>query len=135
MGFGPRGWGFSMLAGAAMTVAVAACGFLLGAVVGVFGAWAKIGGGRITRAIADGYTTVLRGIPDLLVIYLFYFGAGALLTPIARFFGSTGFISLRDSPPARWRSASCPAPTTRKSFAARSMLSAAARSRLRQRPA
>jgi octopine/nopaline transport system permease protein len=92
--FGPGGWGPAMFKAAAMTIAVALTGFVFGAMVGALGAWAKIAGGRITRGIADGYTTVLRGIPDLLVIYLFYFGSSAVLTPIGRMFGATGFLSL-----------------------------------------
>jgi octopine/nopaline transport system permease protein len=94
MGFGPRGWGAAMLGGAAMTLAVALCGFLIGALIGAFGAFAKIAGGRIARGVADGYTTVLRGIPDLLVIYLFYFGGSAVLTPLGHLLGASGFISL-----------------------------------------
>src|SRR5882672_9532731 len=94
MSFGPNGWGPSMLLGAAMTLAVASCGFLLGAAIGTVGAWAKIAGGRVARSAADFYTTVLRGIPDLLVIYLFYFGGSALLSSLGRLFGETGFISL-----------------------------------------
>ena len=91
MGFGPRGWGVGMLGGAAMTLAVALCGFLTGALIGAFGAFAKIAGGRAARVIADGYTTILRGVPDLLVIYLFYFGGSAILTPLGRLFGASGF--------------------------------------------
>jgi octopine/nopaline transport system permease protein len=94
MGFGPQGWGPSMLFGAAMTLAVAGSGFLLGTAIGTFGAWAKIAGGRVARGLADLYTTVLRGIPDLLVIYLFYFGGGMVLSSIAHLFGEGGFISL-----------------------------------------
>jgi octopine/nopaline transport system permease protein len=94
LGFGAGGWGAAMLAAAAMTIAVAITGFVFGAIVGTFGAWAKIAGGRILRTVADAYTTVLRGIPDLLVIYLFYFGSSAMLTPLGRLFGATGFISL-----------------------------------------
>jgi octopine/nopaline transport system permease protein len=94
MGFGARGWGRAMLAGALMTLAVAACGFLMGAVIGVIVALAKIGGGAVARALADAYTTILRGIPDLLVIYLFYFGGSSILTPIGHLFGASGFISL-----------------------------------------
>lgn len=90
--FGPGGWGAALLAGAWMTILIAVSGFLIGSIVGTFGAWAKISGGRTLRAIADGYTTVLRGIPDLLVIYLFYFGGSAAVTAIGRFFGSEGFI-------------------------------------------
>ncbi len=94
LGFGVRGWGGAMLGGALMTLAVAACGFLVGAVIGALAAFAKIAGGRVTHALADAYTTVLRGIPDLLVIYLFYFGGSSILTPIGRLFGAAGFISL-----------------------------------------
>jgi octopine/nopaline transport system permease protein len=94
LGFGPNGWGSAMLFGAAMTLAVASSGFVLGAGIGTLGAWAKIGGGSLVRAGADCYTTVLRGIPDLLVIYLFYFGGGTALSAVGRLFGASGFISL-----------------------------------------
>jgi octopine/nopaline transport system permease protein len=95
MGFGPRGWGGLMLQAAAMTVAVSSCGFLLGSVFGVLAAWAKIAGGRAARGVADGYTTVIRGIPELLVIYLVFFGGAAALSWINReLFGGQGFISL-----------------------------------------
>lgn len=90
--FGPGGWGAALSAGAWMTILIAVCGFLIGSIIGTFGSWAKISGGRTLQTIADGYTTVLRGIPDLLVIYLFYFGGSAAVTAIGRFFGSEGFI-------------------------------------------
>lgn len=93
-GFGPNGWGPAMLLGAAMTLAVAACGFFLGAAIGTLGAWAKIAGGPAVRAAADLYTTVLRGVPDLLVIYLFYFGGSAVVSSIGRLFGADGFIGM-----------------------------------------
>jgi len=93
-GFGPGGWGPSMLTAAAMTLAVALAGFGFGALVGILGAWAKVAGGAALRTAADAYTTMLRGIPDLLVIYLFYFGSSSVMTPIARLFGASGFISL-----------------------------------------
>lgn len=94
MGFGPQGWGGLMLKAAAMTVAVSSCGFLLGSVFGALGAWGKLSGGRIAGAIAGTYTTVLRGIPDLLVIYLVFFGGGAVMTWFNReFLGGQGFIS------------------------------------------
>ena len=67
--FGPEGWGLALLTAALMTVAVAACGFLIGGVIGAFIAWGKLAGNLPVRFSADAYTTVLRGIPDLLVIY------------------------------------------------------------------
>ncbi len=94
VGFGPNGWGLTLLRATGMTLAVAFCGFLAGAVIGSFIAGAKIAGGIILRGLADGYTTVLRGIPDLLVIYLFYFGGSAVLSRIGSLFGYDGFIGL-----------------------------------------
>jgi octopine/nopaline transport system permease protein len=94
LGFGPRGWGFALLAAAGMTVTVAILGFLIGAVFGSLAAWAKLSRSLALRALGDGYTTVLRGIPDLLVIYLFYFGGSAALTGIARLFGAQGFVGV-----------------------------------------
>ena len=95
MGFGPKGWGWPLLMAAGMTLAVALCGFLAGAVLGTLVAWAKLSRSLIARSLGDGYTTVLRGIPDLLVIYLFYFGGSAALSavgqPVRR---RTGFIGV-----------------------------------------
>jgi len=94
LGFGPDGWGEALLVGAAMTLAVAAGGFLVGMVIGAFGAWAKLTGGPVIRTFADFYTTVLRGVPDLLVIYLFYFGGTAAVSALARTFGADGYIGM-----------------------------------------
>ncbi|WP_046866319.1 ABC transporter permease [Microvirga massiliensis] len=94
LGFGPNGWGFALLRAAGMTLAVAICGFLAGAVIGTLVAWAKLSHSRIARVIADTYTTVLRGVPDLLIIYLFYFGGSAALGAIGALFGATGFIGV-----------------------------------------
>lgn len=90
--FGGDGWGKALLAGAWMTVLIALAGYSIGAIIGSFGAWAKISGGRGIRIAADTYTTVLRGIPDLLVIYLFYVGGSAAVTAIGRLFGAEGFL-------------------------------------------
>ena len=94
MGFGPKGWGPAMLAATGTTVLVAVMGFLAGAVFGIMAAAAKLSRSLTLRALADGYTTLLRGIPDLLVIYLFYFGGSAALTAAARAFGASGFVGV-----------------------------------------
>lgn len=94
IGFGPAGWGNVLVLAALMTIAVAACGFIFGAMLGAVVAWAKLGGNRLLRIFGDVYTTVLRGIPDLLVIYLFYFGGSAALGAVGRLFGVTGFIEV-----------------------------------------
>ena len=94
LGFGPGGWGAPLLWAAGTTVLVSVTAFLGGACLGGAGAWAKLAGPAWARAIATMYTTVLRGVPDLLVIYLFYFGGSSVLTSIGRFMGQDGFIGL-----------------------------------------
>jgi octopine/nopaline transport system permease protein len=93
-GFGPDGWGAILLAGAFASLAAAACGLLLSVVIGALGARAKLVGGRSAGMIAEAYTTALRGVPDLLVIYLLYFGSSSVLSGIAGFFDQQGFIAL-----------------------------------------
>jgi len=92
MGFGPDGWGRDMLWATGVTVAVALCGFAIGLGFGCLGAAASFSGTRALRAVASGYTTALRGIPDLLVIYLFYFGSSSVIAGVATFFGASGFV-------------------------------------------
>jgi octopine/nopaline transport system permease protein len=94
MGFGPQGWGAAMVAGAAMTVGLAVASFLIGGLIGAVVAWAKIEGGRFLRTLAGMFTTVFRGVPDLLVVYLFYFGSGAVIGPVASALGIEGFTTL-----------------------------------------
>jgi octopine/nopaline transport system permease protein len=94
LGFGPNGWGFALLRATGMTLAVATCGFLVGALIGTLVAWGKLSRNAVSRVIADTYTTVLRGVPDLLIIYLFYFGGSAALGAIGAMFGATGFIGV-----------------------------------------
>ena len=94
MGFGPTGWGLLLLRATGMTVAVSTVAFLLGGVLGALLAWARIEGKRGVRLAAEAYTIVLRGIPDLLVIYLLYFGGSAAMTAIGRALGAEGFVGI-----------------------------------------
>ncbi|WP_207485596.1 ABC transporter permease [Arenibaculum pallidiluteum] len=92
LAYGDTGWGDELLAGTAMTVAVSLGAFLLGQVFGLLGATAKLSGRRIPAAIADVYTTLVRGIPELLVIYLLFFGSGNLLRWFAGLMGLDGYF-------------------------------------------
>ncbi|AHF79178.1 Octopine ABC transporter (plasmid) [Sodalis praecaptivus] len=94
LGFGQQGWGAILLSGVRVTLAAALGGLILGLVIGTVVAWAKLAGGKVLRLLAEGYTTVLRGVPDLLVIYLFYFGSSAVMTQLADYFGRQGFFAL-----------------------------------------
>ena len=94
LGFGENGWGKLLLLAALMTLAVTLCAMLIGAVFGVLVAWAKLSKGRLPRFLGDAYTTIFRGIPELLVIYLVYFGGSNILTAFGNMFGSESFVGI-----------------------------------------
>lgn len=94
LGFGPEGWGRALLAAAGTTVAVSLCAFAAGLGLGGLLAWARLAGGPALRRGAALYGVVLRGVPDLLVIYLFYFGGRQVVTALARLAGIDGPVDV-----------------------------------------
>jgi len=92
--FSKDGWGDEMLLGTVMTVAVAAASFLIGVVIGTVGAACKLAGGKWLRGAAEVYTTVVRGVPELLVIYLLFFGGNGMVMAVASVFGYDGYIEI-----------------------------------------
>jgi arginine/ornithine transport system permease protein len=64
----------SILQGAGLTVGVSLCALLVSIVLGLLGAAAKLSGRRVWVAIATAYTTVIRGVPDLVVMLLVFYG-------------------------------------------------------------
>jgi polar amino acid transport system permease protein len=73
--FGRTGFGDELLRGVFVTVYIAALAFILGLFLGLIGAVAKLYGGLIPRFIANFYTTVIRSIPELvLILFLFFAG-------------------------------------------------------------
>jgi polar amino acid transport system permease protein len=65
--------------------------------LGLMGAAAKLSKSKIAQKIANGYTIVFRGTPEILVLLLIYFGSAITLTAIFNFFDST--IVYVDIPP------------------------------------
>lgn len=95
LGWGDRGWGDEMIFGAMMTLAVAACSYALGVVLGTGAAAMKLSNWISLRLFAEIYTTVIRGLPELLIIYLVFFGGGGVLRAVAKgLFGYGKFIDL-----------------------------------------
>lgn len=94
LGFGPTGWGGLMLIGAVTTLAVTLVALAIGAVFGSLVAWAKLAPGLTPRLLGDAYTTVFRGVPELLIIYLVYFGGSRAVTSVGAAFGIEGFLGL-----------------------------------------
>lgn len=73
IGFGPGGWGPRLAEGMWLTVQISLCGYAVGIVLGLLGAWAKLGGSRVGRIGGLLYTTLVRAVPELLLIILLYY--------------------------------------------------------------
>ena len=70
--------------GAVVTVSVAVLSLIFATLLGMAGATAKLSGSRIAAGIAAIYTTIVRGVPDLVLILLIYFGGQRTLNAIAK---------------------------------------------------
>ena len=65
--------------GAVTTVCLALLSLVLATALGIIAAIAKIRGGRIARTLANAYATLVRGVPELVLILLMYFGGQRLI--------------------------------------------------------
>ncbi|WP_337913804.1 ABC transporter permease [Vibrio cholerae] len=74
-----QGYEASIMKGALLTIEVAVLSLLLAMLLGMLGALAKMAPYRWARAIATLYTTIIRGIPDLVLMMLIFFGGQILL--------------------------------------------------------
>jgi len=73
--------------GVLVTISVAVLALVLATFLGALGASAKLSRNIAPRAIAQGYTTVVRGVPDLVLILLIYFGGQRILNGAGGIFG------------------------------------------------
>ncbi|WP_439126610.1 ABC transporter permease [Roseovarius nitratireducens] len=69
----PPGWGYNLLRGLANSLQIALGAFGLGVVIGLFGASGKLYGGKVTRDLLAIYTTVIRAVPELVLILILYY--------------------------------------------------------------
>ncbi|SOC04351.1 ABC transporter permease [Stappia indica] len=84
--FGPDGWGDEIARGVLVTVSLALASLPVGLVLGFLIALAKNSGEPSLRSAANVYTTIFRGLPELLTLFLVYYGGQMLLNEIARIF-------------------------------------------------
>lgn len=82
--FGPDGWAPLLLKGAAVTILLALCTLPVGLGLGLLLAILKTSPSRTVRGLSESYTTFFRGIPDLLALFIIYFGLQALLDRLGK---------------------------------------------------
>jgi polar amino acid transport system permease protein len=80
--FGPNGWSRLLLEGLAVTVGLALATIPFGFGFGLLLAVLKLSKRAVVRGLCEAYTTFFRGIPDILALFIIYFGLNALLDHI-----------------------------------------------------
>jgi len=89
-----HGFGDQLLQGAVITLELALSSLFVGLILGLLGASAKLSSISVIRWIAHAYTTIIRGIPELLTVLIIYFGATSVLMAIAGLFGYDEYIEV-----------------------------------------
>lgn len=89
-----HGFGAQLLAGTWVTVQLALASLVVGLVFGLLGATAKLSDVSPLRWLGNGYSTLVRGLPEFLVVLTFYFGATDALMAVASLFGYDEYIEI-----------------------------------------
>jgi polar amino acid transport system permease protein len=98
LAIGSTGWGDEILLGAWLTIRLALATLPVGLVLGFLVALAKRSESTFLRGLGEGFSTVFRGLPELLTLFIIYFGGQYLLQMIVRLFTdasveASGFIA------------------------------------------
>ncbi|MDX1742068.1 MAG: ABC transporter permease subunit [Ruegeria sp.] len=80
-------WGGNLLRGLANSLQIAFGAFGMGLVIGLFGAYGKLYGGKVTRDLLAIYTTVIRAVPELVLILILYYVGSDIINKISEAIG------------------------------------------------
>ena len=94
LAFGDTGWGDELFRATIMTIAVSITAMLIGFSFAAIFTPLKLSKFKFLNLIANIYTTVIRGVPELLVIYLFFFGGSGAIMFVASTFGYNEYIEI-----------------------------------------
>jgi len=90
-----HGYGSLLVDGAWLTIKVALASIALGLVFGLIGATAKLSKFVILRGAATAYTAVVRGLPELLLLLIVFYGGTLLVQDIWRGVGGESYIEIK----------------------------------------
>jgi polar amino acid transport system permease protein len=81
------GWGGNLLRGLANSLQIAFGAFGFGLLIGLFGAYGKLYGGPVVRDLLAIYTTVIRAVPELVLILILYYVGTDLINQASQALG------------------------------------------------
>lgn len=88
------GYFSSILQGALLTVGVSLAALLVAIALGLIGAAAKLSGRPVAVAVATVYTTLVRGIPELVLMLLIFYGGTIGLNHLLEALGSKKTVDI-----------------------------------------
>lgn len=86
----------SLIEGAGTTLSVAVCSLFIAILLGMGGAMMKLSRSKTLNTLATVYTTVIRGVPDLVLMLLIFYGGQLLINEISP---KLGFLEVVDINP------------------------------------
>jgi len=88
------GYYTSILQGALLTVGVSLAALVVAVLLGLVGAAAKLSGRPVLVTVATVYTTLVRGVPELVLMLLIFYGGTIGLNHLLEAFGSTATVDI-----------------------------------------
>jgi arginine/ornithine transport system permease protein len=92
--FSLHGYGPSIFEGTLLSLEVSVASLFLAILLGAAGAMAKLSRSLVLSSLAKAYTTVIRGIPDLVLMLLVFFGGQVLINKVAPLVGYDQYIDI-----------------------------------------
>lgn len=87
LNWSPPGWGATLVAGLWNTILIALGAYALGLAIGVCGAFGKLYGGPVIRDILEVYTTLVRAVPELVLLLILYFAVTDAVNKVIGLYG------------------------------------------------
>jgi octopine/nopaline transport system permease protein len=94
LAFGNTGWGDELFFATLMTIAVSITAMIIGFCFALIFTPLKLSKNKLLNFIGNSYTTIIRGVPELLVIYLLFFGGSGAVMYVASIFGYNKYIEI-----------------------------------------
>lgn len=87
-------WALPLLNGALVTLEIAVASYAIGILLGLLGSAAKLSGVGALKGIATGYTTLVRAVPELLLIILLYYAGTQGISSFVNALGFEGTVEV-----------------------------------------
>lgn len=91
---GLHGYLPSLLQGTLLTIEAALLSLVVAMLLGIAGALAKLSASAALRVLATVYTTLIRGVPDLVLMLLIFFGGQMMVNQLAPMVGYEDYVDV-----------------------------------------